>query len=45
MYAKQKIKNYSARVPQWKKIDQEIQQLTRRYDQVDLTNHLQGFNK
>jgi hypothetical protein len=30
-----KIKNYSTRIPQWKKIDQEIQQLTKQYDQVN----------
>lgn len=28
------VRNYSSRVPQWKRIDQEIQQLTKRYDQV-----------
>lgn len=32
---KQKIKNYSSRIPQWKKIEHEIQQLTKQYDQVD----------
>jgi len=30
-----KIKNYSGRVPEWKKIDQEIQRLTKQYDQVE----------
>ncbi|UJR37181.1 hypothetical protein I4U23_029889 [Adineta vaga] len=30
-----KIKNYSQRIPQWKKIDQEIQQLTQRYNQIN----------
>lgn len=34
-HQKIKIKNYSARIPQWKKIDQEIQQLTKKYDQVN----------
>ncbi|CAF3168463.1 unnamed protein product [Rotaria socialis] len=30
-----KIKNYSVRIPQWKKNDKEIQQLTKQYDQID----------
>lgn len=29
-----KVRNYSRRVPQWKKIQQEIEQLTKSYDQV-----------
>lgn len=33
-YQRVKIKNYAARTPQWKKIDQEIQQLTKKYDHV-----------
>lgn len=33
-HQKIKIRNYSARVPQWKKIDQEIKKLTQQYDQV-----------
>ena len=37
-----KIKNYSARIPQWKKIDQEIQQLTRQYNQVNICYHVQS---
>jgi hypothetical protein len=37
MYSKQKIKNYSPRIPQWKKIDQEIKQLTQQYDEVFFT--------
>jgi len=39
MYTNQKIKikNYSTRIPQWKKIDQEIQKLTQQYDQVNLS--------
>jgi hypothetical protein len=38
MYANQKIKikNYSSRIPQWKKIDQEIKQLTQQYQKVKL---------
>jgi hypothetical protein len=41
MHANQKIKikNYSTRIPQWKKIDKEIQQLTQQYDQVNLLYH------
>jgi hypothetical protein len=41
MHANQKIKikNYSTRIPQWKKIDQEIQQLAQQYDQVNLSFH------
>ena len=41
MYDQQKIKikNYSSRIPQWKKIDQEIQQLTRKYKQVSFLNN------
>lgn len=34
-----KIKNYSARVPQWRKIDKEIQQLTRQYAQVNFLSY------
>ncbi|CAF2142988.1 unnamed protein product [Rotaria magnacalcarata] len=34
-YQKEKVKNYSARIPQWKKIDKEIQQLTKQYHQID----------
>ncbi|CAF1003170.1 unnamed protein product [Adineta steineri] len=45
MYDQQKIKikNYSSRIPQWKKIDQEIQQLTRQYKQID-PGSIQTFN-
>ncbi|CAF4529317.1 unnamed protein product, partial [Rotaria magnacalcarata] len=32
---KVKIKNYSVRIPQWKKNDKEIQQLAKQYDQID----------
>jgi hypothetical protein len=40
-----KIKNYSSRIPQWKKIDQEIQQLTKQYQQVIFLNlyHVELF--
>ncbi|CAF0773063.1 unnamed protein product [Rotaria sp. Silwood1] len=38
-----KIKNYSARIPQWKKIDKEIQQLTQLYNQID-PGSIQTFN-
>ncbi|CAF4311288.1 unnamed protein product [Rotaria sp. Silwood2] len=38
-----KIKNYSTRIPEWKKIDKEIQQLTQQYDQID-PGSIQTFN-
>ncbi|CAF1301233.1 unnamed protein product [Rotaria sordida] len=38
-----KIKNYSTRIPQWKKIDKEIQQLTQQYNQID-PGSIQTFN-
>jgi hypothetical protein len=47
MYTNQKIKikNYSTRIPQWKKIDQEIQKLTQQYDQVNLSHpHFSKFS-
>ncbi|CAF3667749.1 unnamed protein product [Rotaria sordida] len=38
-----KIKNYSTRIPQWKKIDKEIQQLTQQYNKID-PGSIQTFN-
>lgn len=39
---KEKIRNYSSRTPQWRKIHDEIKNLTKRYDEID-PNSIETF--